>query len=240
MPRRNRPDSAPVPGLAAPSAASGEPFGPELELWQGGAVVIGIDEAGRGPLAGPVVAAAVSFSPEVRIAGIGDSKTRSVSLRNELEPLIKAHASAWAVAESSPERIDEINILQATREAMQKAIASVIEQLGTEWPVLLVDGRIPEIPLGKHINVIKGDSISFSIGAASILAKVHRDHLMREHDRKWPQYGFARHKGYPTLQHREALFQHGPCPLHRLSFTLESGGSRKPISDLNGGVKDER
>lgn len=225
------------PNLRLPKDRNaGAPFGPELELWAGGASVIGIDEAGRGPLAGPVVAAAVAFDPKIKLSGIDDSKALSAGRRDALEAEIQSLALAWAVEESSPERIDEINILQATREAMQRAAQRIIDQLELDWPVLLIDGRIPEIPLGRHINVIKGDSISFSIGAASILAKVHRDRLMERHDKKWPQYGFAQHKGYPTAQHRNSLLEHGPCPLHRRTFTLETGLGRSAIGDLPAGV----
>ncbi len=211
----------------------GKPFGPEIELWAGGAVVIGTDEAGRGPLAGPVVAAAVAFPADVFIPGVDDSKKLSPKRRERASRDIRKRALAYAIAEIDSARIDEINILAATREAMESAVRQVAATLGSEWPVALVDGRIPDLGVGKQINIIRGDAISFSIGAASILAKVHRDGLMTEFDRKYPDYGFADHKGYPTARHRNAVLRHGPCPIHRLSFHIHrSGGERLAIGDL--------
>jgi len=243
MKRKHADELPSLPGLDVTTPQQqepGAPYGPDLEWWAGNATVIGVDEAGRGPLAGPVVAAAVAFTPEVRIEGIGDSKQLTHLQRERLFDEIISQASAWAIESIDPGRIDEINILMATREAMERAIFRVRETLGVQWPVLLVDGRIPTIPLGRHINLIKGDSISFSIGAASILAKVFRDHLMCEFDEKWPEYGFAQHKGYPTKQHRDALVEHGPCPIHRTTFTFEQGGIRRAIGDAkNGGESDE-
>ncbi len=237
MPKKRAEDPESLPGLQripARSVEPGAPFGPELELWDQGAIVIGIDEAGRGPLAGPVMAAAVCFEASVRIEGVGDSKAISRTHREQLDELIRERALAFAVEQSSPERIDEINILEATREAMARAAKQVQEKVGSSRPVLLVDGRIPELGVGKHINLVKGDSLSFSIGAASILAKVARDRFMTEQDSLWPVYGFARHKGYPTLQHRRALMRHGGCPIHRNTFTIEVRGARKSIGELKG------
>ncbi|HEB83408.1 MAG TPA: ribonuclease HII [Bacteroidetes bacterium] len=212
------------------------PFGPELAWWRGGATVIGTDEAGRGPLAGPVVAAAVAFDPGVRIAGIGDSKALRPHRREELAEEIKTLALAWSVAESDPARIDEINILQATGEAMDRAVRAVAKQLEAGHPAVLVDGRIPRLGIGRHINLVHGDALSFSIGAASILAKVHRDRLMVEAAERHPGYGFDRHKGYPTRAHGEALLRLGPCLLHRLSFHFTTrDGVRWNIGDLADG-----
>lgn len=211
----------------------GAAYGPELELWQDGVTVIGIDEAGRGPLAGPVVAAAASFPPDVRLPGIGDSKVISKRRREALFEQIKEQAVAWSIVAVDPERIDRINILGATAEAMGKAARDVAAKLGSDWPTLLVDGRIPSLALGRQLNLIKGDSRSFSIGAASILAKVHRDMLMRELDERYPMYGFRHHKGYPTELHRHSLLKHGRCPIHRLSFTIAGlDGERVTIGDL--------
>lgn len=235
MPKRKPKNLVPLPGLhrvVHPSEEAGAPFGPELDFWSDGLIVIGIDEAGRGPLAGPVVAAAVCFDSTVRIEGVGDSKTIPHNRREALYDQIRTKALAYAIEESTPLRIDEINILEATREAMAQAAKQVREQLGVDRPILLVDGRIPELGVGRHINLVKGDSLSFSIGAASILAKVHRDRLMEQFDERWPVYGFARHKGYPTLQHRRALMKHGICPIHRNSFTIEVEGERMPIGEL--------
>ncbi|MFH0883930.1 MAG: ribonuclease HII [bacterium] len=237
MPRRIPKNLVPLPGLhRTPMQPSepGAPFGSELELWDEGMIVIGIDEAGRGPLAGPVVAAAVCFDSSVRIEGVGDSKVLSRRRREELDTLIREKALAYAIEESTHLRIDEINILEATREAMARAAKRVRELMGSAHPVLLVDGRIPGLGIGRQINLVKGDSLSFSIGAASILAKVHRDRLMVDFDSLWPLYGFARHKGYPTVEHRHALMEHGFCPIHRGTFTIEVRGQRMPIGDLKG------
>lgn len=211
----------------------GAPYGPEIELWEDGQVVIGTDEAGRGPLAGPVVAAAAAFAPEVVLEGVGDSKVLSARVRDRLFDEIREAALAWAIVEIPPERIDEINILQATREAMDCAVREVAEQLGASWPVVLVDGRIPPLSKGRQLNIVKGDAVSFSIGAASILAKVARDRTMEALDGSYGAYGFRKHKGYPTAEHRAALLQHGPCPIHRRSFTILTGsGERMAIGDL--------
>ncbi|MCB2212655.1 ribonuclease HII [bacterium] len=216
-------------------------FGPELDFWDSGeTVVIGADEAGRGPLAGPVVTGAVAFKPETLIPGINDSKQLSASRREAAFDVIKQHALAWSIQESDAAAIDEHNILEATRLAMRAAVRDVAKQLDCANPVLLVDGRIPPLESGRQYNIVKGDSLSFSIGAASILAKVHRDRLMHDYDAKYPGYGFAQHKGYPTLDHRLAVLQLGRCPIHRLTFTIASrNGDRISIGALPEWSADE-
>lgn len=192
----------------------------ERGYWQQNMQLIcGIDEAGRGPLAGPVVAGAVIFSPDCDILGINDSKKLSAKKREELYDEIMEKALAVGVGIATPQRIDEINILQATYEAMRMAIG----QLGVTPEVLLNDAvTIPEVPI-PQVPIIKGDAKSFSIGAASIIAKVTRDRMMLEYDKQYPQYGFASHKGYGTKEHYEALRTYGVTPIHRQSF-LESMG----------------
>ena len=181
--------------------------------------VCGIDEAGRGPLAGPVVAGAVIFAPDCDILGINDSKKLSAKKRDELYDEIMEKALAVGVGIATPQRIDEINILQATYEAMRMAIA----ELGVKPDVLLNDAvTIPGVEV-PQVPIIKGDAKSFSIGAASIIAKVTRDRMMLEYDKQYPQYGFAAHKGYGTKEHYEALRTYGVTEIHRRSF-LESMG----------------
>lgn len=177
----------------------------------------GVDEAGRGPLAGPVVAAAVLLRPGQAIAGVRDSKQLSARRRERLVSLIQAEALGWAVALASVEEIDRLNIRGATLLAMRRAI----DALGQLPMLLRVDGRdLPPLAgyTGVAEPVIGGDRSCPAIAAASILAKVHRDGLMLELDRRWPAYGFARHKGYPTAEHRALLRELGPCPDHRQSF----------------------
>ncbi len=174
----------------------------------------GIDEAGRGPLAGPVVAAAVVLPKDCRILYLNDSKKLSPKKRDMLYDEITAKAVAFGVGMASPGRIDEINILQATYEAMRQAI----RQLGVVPDVLLNDAVvIPGIDT-QQIPIVKGDAKSVSIAAASILAKVTRDRMMEEYDRLYPQYGFGTHKGYGTAAHIRALREHGPCAIHRRTF----------------------
>lgn len=176
--------------------------------------VCGIDEAGRGPLAGPVVASAVILPAECRILYINDSKKLSAKKREELYPVIMEQALSVGIGMASPQRIDEINILQATYEAMREAI----QNLSVMPDILLNDAvTIPGIDVGQ-IPIIKGDAKSISIGAASVIAKVTRDRLMTEYDKIMPEYGFASHKGYGTKAHIEALKAHGPSPIHRRSF----------------------
>jgi len=182
--------------------------------------VAGIDEAGRGALFGPVVAAAVILNPKRRIVGLDDSKQLTEKRRAILADRIKQHALAWAVAESDARRIDAWNIYQASRQAMTAAL----QQLAIAPDYLLIDAVQLDV-LIEQKSLIKGDCKSVSIAAASILAKTHRDARMEEWDAVYPQYGLARHKGYATADHLEALRQHGPSPLHRYSFA--------PVRDSN-------
>lgn len=184
--------------------------------YQAGAIG-GVDEAGRGPLAGPVVAAIVVLSPGQRIDGVRDSKQLTARRRAMLAGEIKTRADAWSVAHAGVDEIDELNILHATMLAMRRAV----EQLGRLPDELRIDGnRAPDLPgyQGRTTAVVGGDRICMAISAASILAKVARDDLMLSLDGQFPNYGFARHKGYPTAQHREALLRYGPCAVHRRSF----------------------
>ena len=181
------------------------------------AYVAGVDEAGRGPLAGPVVAAAVILSLTDPIIGIDDSKKLSAKARERLALEIKARALCWSIARAEPEEIDQLNILHATMAAMSRALDSLTVRPRTA----LIDGNRCPASLRKPVDMIAvfgGDGLHGCIGAASILAKVHRDQLMIEMDQLYPLYGFARHKGYPTAQHMQALHQHGPTVQHRNSF----------------------
>src|SRR5258707_14677739 len=175
--------------------------------------IAGIDEAGRGRHFGPVVAAAVVLNPKRRIVGLDDSKKLTPERRADLAPRIRQHALAWAVAEIDAQRIDAWNIYQASRQAMQAAL----EQLAIQPDYLLIDAMQLDVMIEQK-SLIKGDARSVSIAAASILAKTHRDACMEKWDAVYPQYGLARHKGYATPDHLEALRQHGPSPLHRPSF----------------------
>ena len=177
-------------------------------------VVAGVDEAGRGPLAGPVVAGAVILPKDCEILYLNDSKKLSAAKREELYDEIMEKAVAAAVGMASPARIDEINILQATYEAMREAIS----KLAVEPGILLNDAvTIPEMII-PQVPIIKGDAKSVSIAAASILAKVTRDRLMVEYDKVMPEYGFAGHKGYGSKEHIEAIKKYGPTPIHRKTF----------------------
>lgn len=178
------------------------------------AYICGIDEAGRGPLAGPVVAAACILPKDCSLLYINDSKQLSAAKREELFDRIKEEAVAYGVGIVGPQRIDEINILQATYEAMRMAIA----ELSVTPDLLLNDAvTIPQVAI-RQVPIIKGDAKSISIGAASILAKVTRDRLMVEYDRLMPEYGFAGHKGYGAKTHIEAIKKYGPSPIHRMTF----------------------
>lgn len=177
--------------------------------------VCGVDEAGRGPLAGPVCAAAVILPVGLQIDGLNDSKKLSEKRREELYNEITRQAIAYSVAYGTLEEVETVNILQATFLAMNRAIAG----LSVPADFALIDGN--RVPAGIEIpcqTVIKGDALSCSVAAASILAKVTRDRLLYEYDRLYPEYGFAQHKGYGTKAHYEAIRQYGPCPVHRLSF----------------------
>jgi ribonuclease HII len=175
--------------------------------------IAGLDEAGRGALFGPVVAAVVMLNPKRRIVGLDDSKKLTAERRVELSTRIREHALAWAVAEIDAQRIDAWNIYQASRQAMTAALA----QLSIPPDYLLIDALQLDV-LIEQKSLIKGDARSVSIAAASVLAKTHRDARMEEWDAVYPQYGLARHKGYATSDHLEALRLHGPTPLHRYSF----------------------
>lgn len=178
------------------------------------AVICGIDEAGRGPLAGPVVAGACILPKDAQILYLNDSKKLSAKKRELLYEEICEKAIAYSVGIVSPQRIDEINILQATYEAMQQAIG----KLSVTPDLLLVDAvTIPKVPM-KQVGIIKGDAKSVSIAAASILAKVTRDRMMLEMDQVYPEYGFVQNKGYGSAAHIQALKEYGPCPIHRTTF----------------------
>lgn len=183
---------------------------------EGGAATItcGVDEAGRGPLAGAVFAAAVILDPDQPIDGLADSKKLSEVVRERLALSIKARSRAWAIASASPEEIDALNILQASLLAMERAV----KQLACVPAEVLVDGlHCPKVAQPTRA-IVRGDATVPEIAAASILAKTARDAEMLMLHEKFPQYGFDRHKGYPTAVHLARLAQHGPCPVHRVSF----------------------
>ena len=182
--------------------------------WDTPGLIAGVDEAGRGPLAGPVVAAAVILDDRQPIRGLGDSKVISPRRRERLFDEIRAKALACCIAEASVEEIDRLNILQATLLAMQRAV----EGLRLVPQRVLVDGnRLPTLKV-PAAAIVKGDALVPAVSAASILAKVHRDRLCLALHDAWPAYGFAAHKGYPTADHLAALRQHGACPVHRRSY----------------------
>ena len=186
-----------------------------------GKLVAGVDEAGRGPLAGSVVAAAVILGETSLMNGLTDSKKLSAIKRKQFENQIKQSAIAWAIGEASCSEIDEINILQASMLAMKRAIL----KLSPLPHHALIDGnRVPDIPDLQMRAIVKGDLYEPCISAASILAKEHRDRQMLELDQQYPQYQFARHKGYPTKLHKSLLKQYGASPVHRISF--------KPVREL--------
>ncbi len=187
---------------------------PPFEYPQGYQLIAGVDEVGRGPLVGDVVTAAVILDPNNPIEGLNDSKKLSEKKRLALLPEIKEKALAWSIGRCSPEEIDQLNILQATMVAMQRAIAG----LSIQPDLALIDGnRTPELPMDA-IAVVKGDLRVAEISAASIIAKVIRDQEMEELDKQYPQFGFAKHKGYPTKAHFDAIDQHGVIEQHRKSF----------------------
>ncbi len=194
----------------------------QVDLWaiehqcfeSGCQIICGVDEAGRGPLAGPVCAAAVILPPDLEIPGLNDSKKLTDKKRRELFDVITTEAVAYGIALVGEKEIDEINILQATFRAMEQAV----ERMGVHPDLALIDGnRAPALPIPVK-TVVKGDSLSASIAAASILAKVTRDRLMEQLDERYPEYGFATHKGYGTKRHYEALREYGPCEIHRRTF----------------------
>ena len=202
----------------------------QIDMWQieqecysqGYQVLCGVDEAGRGPLAGPVCAAAVILPANLEIPGLNDSKKLTDKRRRELFPIIKEQAIAYGIGLASHEEIDRINILQATYLAMERAIA----QLSVKPDMALIDGnRAKDFGIPVR-TVIKGDSLSASIAAASILAKVTRDDLMLEAAQDYPQYQFEVHKGYGTKAHYAALSEHGPSPIHRMTFLKKFYGEK--------------
>ena len=202
----------------------------EMNLWtiedgcfaEGYSIVCGVDEAGRGPLAGPVCAAAVILPPHLEIPGLNDSKKLTDKRRRELMPVIKEQALAYGIAFATHEEIDEINILQATYLAMERALA----QLEVKPDIALIDGnRAKDFGLPVK-TVVHGDSLSASIAAASVLAKVTRDDLMLAMAEEYPQYRFEIHKGYGTKAHYEALTAHGPSPIHRMTFLKKFYGQK--------------
>ena len=189
---------------------------------EGVQVICGVDEAGRGPLAGPVCAAAVILPPHLEIPGLTDSKKLTDKKRRELFPMIQEQALAYGIGMASEQEIDEINILQATFLAMQRAL----DQLHVKPDLALIDGN-REKDFGLPVKtVVKGDSLSMNIAAASVLAKVTRDDLMVQLAQTYPQYGFEIHKGYGTKAHYGALAEHGPSPIHRMSFLKKFYGQK--------------
>lgn len=178
--------------------------------------VVGTDEAGRGPLAGPVVAAAVGLDLTEPIEGIRDSKKVRAAERERLYSAITRKAICWAVGMAGPEEIDECNILRASLRAMKRALDGLL----VPWDLVLVDGNRPidDLPCARQQTVVRGDTQSASVAAASIIAKVTRDRMMQQYDQQYPDYGFAVHKGYPTQFHREQVRRYGLCDIHRRSF----------------------
>lgn len=213
MPARRRPALPAMPVFAAAPPAAAHPIQASLP-WHPPGLLAGVDEAGRGPLAGPVVAAAVILDDMQPIAGLADSKKLTPARRDALFDEIRARALCFCIAQASVEEIDRLNILQATMLAMQRAV----QGLRLRPALVQVDGnRLPRLDLPAEA-IVKGDAKVQAIAAASILAKVHRDRWCLAVEQDWPQYGFAAHKGYGTAAHLHALRLHGPCPHHRQSF----------------------
>ena len=184
--------------------------------------IIGIDEAGRGPLAGPVVVAAVCLG-KAKIVGLNDSKRLTERKREALFPIIQEQATAWSIVEVGLDEIDTLNILHATMAGMRRATEAVVQELGVQKGIAIFDGnRVPSWPQGTQpiatMPLVKGDQRSLNVAAASILAKVHRDRLMIALDSQYPGYGLAKHKGYPTAAHKAAIAELGPTPIHRRGF----------------------
>jgi ribonuclease HII len=203
-------------------------YAQERGAWAQGIWVAGVDEVGRGPLAGPVVAAAVILDPTASVDGLRDSKLLTSRQRRRLAREIRMHALAWAVGRVGPRRIDQVNVLQATWSAMRAALTRLRVAPG----LVLVDGhlRIPGVTCAQRA-IVAGDRRSASVAAASILAKVVRDTVMQHADRRYPGYGFRHHKGYATNEHREALTRLGPCPLHRRSFHGVGSSGEAPAAE---------
>jgi ribonuclease HII len=205
--------------VAAPPGRPHEARGPRADLedrlrGQGFALVAGVDEVGRGPLAGPVVAAAVILTSGWPDPGLDDSKRLSPQRREDLALILREQALAWGLGQVEAVEIDRINIHQASLLAMRRAVAA----LGRQPDYLLVDGRFTLDMSLPQQAVVGGDGRCLCVAAASILAKVHRDRIMTELHQGWPQYNFLANKGYPTLEHRQALQRHGACPAHRRSY----------------------
>jgi ribonuclease HII len=208
-----------------PTRPSGSDLRPGLDDWareQGYRKIVGVDEVGRGPLAGPVVAAAVILPEKHAIAGLDDSKKLTARRREKLAVKICKTALGWAFGVVSPRRIDEINIREASLEAMARACRE-LWGLGVQADLVMIDGRdvFPwpgDLPAVEQRAFIKADTRSPTVAAASIVAKVYRDALMREYHALFPRYGFDRHKGYPTRDHKLAVKEYGPCEIHRMTF----------------------
>ena len=193
----------------------------DREVWLKGSYAAGIDEAGRGPLAGPVVASAVVFPKDVFFTGVNDSKKLTPKKREEIFQIIKERALSIGIGVVDSGEIDRINILQATYKAMRIAVS----ELSVSPLFLLVDGRaIPDV-LWPQKPIVRGDSLSFSIAAASIIAKVTRDRMMVEFHQMYPEYGFNKHKGYGTKEHVLSVRKFGMCPIHRRSFKIGGWGN---------------
>lgn len=222
----------------APLFAESGPVQGEIEQWccdNGLELIIGVDEAGRGPLAGPVHAAAVALDPRridaEWLVGLDDSKKMKEEAREAAADAVREGAIAWAVSFRDPRVIDEINILQATLRAMEESIELVCSALDRAPDRVFVDGNQPVRTTLPQQTLIKGDGRSLAIAAASVLAKTIRDEVMRDAHQTWPEYNFASNKGYGSAEHRNAIAEVGPCPLHRLSF----GGVREHVDRLRQG-----
>lgn len=186
---------------------------------EGNKYICGIDEAGRGPLAGPVVVGAVVMKPDSKLEWVNDSKKVTEKRREILYDRILEESLAWGVGIVSWDEIDDLNILNATKKGLTKALQQVVEKLKTKPDIVLVDALREIDTLGiPYQSIIKGDATCYSIACSSIIAKVTRDRIMREYDEAFPEYGFAKHKGYGTKEHIEAIKKYGPCLIHRKSF----------------------
>ena len=186
---------------------------------EGNKYICGIDEAGRGPLAGPVVVGAVVMKPNSKLEWVNDSKKVTEKRREILYDRILEESLAWGVGIVSWDEIDDLNILNATKKGLTKALKQVVEKLKTKPDIVLVDALREIDTLGiPYQSIIKGDATCYSIACGSIIAKVTRDRIMREYDEAFPEYGFAKHKGYGTKEHIEAIKKYGPCLIHRKSF----------------------
>ncbi len=231
MPSRNSSNLKSGPGRPIVSRTARNQLNARLNMrkvalqWGVTGLIAGVDEAGRGPLAGPVLAAAVILDELQPIKGLADSKKLSERKREQLFDEIRAKALCFSVAQASVQEIDTLNILQATLLAMRRAV----EGLRLAPKLVLVDGnRLPVLPMRAEA-IVKGDALVAAISAASILAKVTRDHWCQEVNALYPKYGFAQHKGYGTAAHLAALREHGACPVHRTSF--------RPVTDVLQGLK---